>query len=249
MFLLIDAGNSRLKFGCHDGTQWLLRDFMDSPRDLWQMLPEGIRPDRVLVSCVAGVETAEMLREELAVCDAAIEFLHPNEQRGGLRNTYQPPQSLGADRWAAAIGAWHLIHDDCLVVGSGTATTIDIIRANGEFAGGCILPGLSLMLDALAYRTAALPRASADMSPTSLFEVPRNTLQAISAGCVHAQLGAIERMHRQLPPSAPILLAGGNAEWLAPHLGPQAEMHPWLVMEGLLALARNAVNQTAPEKS
>lgn len=249
MFLLIDAGNSRLKFGCHDGRQWLLRDFIESPRDLWQMLPEGFLPRQVLVSCVAGAETAEMLREELTVCNATIEFLHPNEQRGGLRNTYQPPQSLGADRWAAAIGAWNLIHDDCLIVGSGTATTIDIIRANGEFAGGCILPGLSLMLDALAYRTAALPRAPADVSLTHLSEVPRNTLQAISSGCVQAQLGAIERMHRLLPASAPILLAGGNAEWLAPHLGSQAEMHPWLVMEGLLALARATEKQATPEKS
>jgi type III pantothenate kinase len=241
MYLLIDAGNTRLKFACHDGREWLLRDSLLSPEELPGKLPTGFQPSRILVSCVAGEEFAEHLRQALTCFDAPLEFLRSSAQRCGVLNRYHAPASLGTDRWASAIGAWHRQRTDCLLICAGTATTIDIVRAPGEFSGGCILPGLSLMLDSLAQRTAALPRAAADISPAELAEIPRDTLAAIAAGCLHAQLGAIERMRTQLTADAPVLVAGGNAELLIPHLAGYVHHTPWLVMEGLLIIAQTAL--------
>jgi hypothetical protein len=78
----------------------------------------------------------------------------------GVRNLYErPPEQLGADRWAALIGARALLGSTCLVVCAGTATTIDRLDASGLFRGGLILPGYDLMRAALAANTAQLPLA------------------------------------------------------------------------------------------
>jgi len=241
MYLLIDAGNSRLKFACHDGRNWLMRDSADAPEGLASHLPAGFQPSRILISCVAGREFAAQLSQTLTRFNAPVEFLRSSASLCGVHNAYLAPESLGTDRWAAAIGAWHLLHEDCLLIGAGTATTIDIIRRPGEFAGGCILPGLSLMLDSLAHRTAALPRVTADLKPETLAGIPRDTLAAIASGCLHAQLGAIERMRTLLPEDAPLIIAGGNAENLLPHLAGHVLHDPWLVMQGLLVIAQTTL--------
>lgn len=249
MYLLIDAGNSRLKFSCHDDKKWLIRESAASPEELISLIPGDFRPAQILVSCVAGPEFAAQLAEALTCFNAPVEFLRSSALRCGVHNRYHAPESLGTDRWAAAIGAWHLLHSDCLLVGAGTATTIDIIRKPGEFSGGCILPGLSLMLDSLAQRTAALPKVTADLTPAGLAEVPRDTLTAIASGCLHAQLGAIERMRTLLPQNTPLILAGGNAENLLPHLAGDVRHDPWLVMEGLLIIARAALLEGACDEN
>lgn len=240
MYLLIDAGNSRLKIACHDGERWLLRSAIDAPAALPSSLPAGFRPQHCVVANVAGAPLAEALRLPLAKLGCSVEWLSASGERAGLRCAYTDPRRLGADRWAAAIGAWQQVKGECLVVSAGTATTIDLLRLPGEFSGGCILPGLGLMLDSLAERTAALPRGTELLSTGALAATPTDTLAAISAGCLHAQLGAIERLYARLAPESPILVAGGHADALLPHLGPRASAAPWLVMEGLLQLAREA---------
>lgn len=240
MYLLVDAGNSRLKIACHNGQDWLLRVVVEHPQALVGALPAGFRPTHCVVANVAGAEIEQALRLVLAKLGCSVEWLCASTQRAGLRCAYADPRRLGADRWAAAIGAWQQVQGECLVVSAGTATTIDVLREPGEFAGGCILPGLGLMLDALAERTAALPRARETLTPEQLALTPTDTLSALSAGCLHAQLGAIERLHARLRPESPILLAGGHAAALQPHLSAPARLAPWLVMEGLLHIAREA---------
>ena len=237
MFLLIDAGNSRVKIACHDSRDWLLRSALEDVAQLPASLPAGFQPQRIVIANVAGASMAERLQRTLANLSAPIEWLQASASRCGLRCDYAQPAQLGPDRWAAAIGAWQQVHADCLVVCAGTATTIDIVRQPGIFAGGCILPGLDLMLETLSSKTAALPRAQGSLSVEALLTPPTETHAAIRAGCLHAQLGAIERMAALLPADAPILLAGGHAEALAPHLGARARLQPWLIMDGLLAIA------------
>lgn len=245
MFLLIDAGNSRVKIACHDGGHWLLRAALGDVAQFAASLPGGFQPQRIVIANVAGPAMAERLQRALVGFSAPIEWLQGSAQRCGLRCDYAQPARLGPDRWAAAIGAWQHLASDCLVVCAGTATTVDVIRQPGIFAGGCILPGLDLMLEALAAKTAALPRAQGSLPEEALLTPPTETHAAIRAGCLHAQLGAIERMAALLPAGAPILLAGGHAEALAPHLGERARLLPWLIMDGLLAIAtESGINTT-----
>ncbi|HET6719557.1 MAG TPA: type III pantothenate kinase, partial [Rhodocyclaceae bacterium] len=186
-----------------------------------------------------------------------------------LRNDYAQVAQLGADRLAAALGAWRRVERSCLVVNCGTATTIDLVErlipASGagqpspgdcqtlrggdslrsqknsadvavpraRFAGGVILPGLSLMKSALRRNTARLPDAAG-----RVVAVPDNTDDAIETGCLLAQVGAVEAMWRQFADPLPVLLAGGAAGQLRDALqarGMGVVEAPELVLEGLAA--------------
>ncbi len=114
-----------------------------------------------------------------------------------MRNLYENPERLGADRWAALIGARALHPHACVVVTAGTATTVDLLSAAGDFLGGLILPGVELMQQALARGTAQLPLADGRFALQ-----PRRTVDAIRSGCLQAQAGAVERMFRQIADAA-----------------------------------------------
>ncbi len=234
MYLLIDAGNTRVKFAGHDGQQWLFEQ-AEAHDALQLALPAGFVPHTVHWLSVAGEALNARIASLLGPHALRMTRVSASAAAAGLRNDYAQPAQLGADRWAAAVGAWHQVRGACLVVSAGTATTVDVVTADGVFAGGCILPGLDMMRAALASGTAALPFAEG-----RLVARPRNTADAIYAGCIHAQLGAIERMRASLPAGAPLLLAGGAAGVLREHLAEPLVWAPSLVLEGLLQIARSA---------
>jgi type III pantothenate kinase len=161
----------------------------------------------------------------------------PAREQCGVKSSYGDPAQLGADRWAAVIGTRALHESAAIVVNAGTAITVDALTADGVFLGGLILPGLTLMRDALAERTAQLPRADGAFA-----FFPASTADAIASGALNAACGAIERMADYLaasggePPVA--VLSGGDAARLAPHLAVETRLVDNLVLEGLRAIAQ-----------
>ena len=228
MMLCLDAGNSRLKCGLHDGSGWRLQRVLnhDAFDDLVAELPE--RPTRIVACNVAG--EAMRLRVEALAGRLALplDWLTSSAAACGVTNAYDTPEQLGADRWAALIAAHALHVGPSVVVMAGTATTIDLLEASGRFRGGLILPGLTLMRTALARNTADLPNAAGQYR-----EQPTNTDDAIVSGAIHATLGAIERQRVTLGREAVCLLSGGAAAELAPHLNPPCRLIDNLVLEGL----------------
>ena len=242
MHLFIDAGNTRIKYAGHDSltedprtqASWLFHRSMPTDGAADFSLPSDFEPRRILIVSVASAAINARLSQQLSPWHDRIEWFRSTAEYCGLRNGYADPAQLGADRWAAAIGAWCRVRGACLVVGAGTATKIDVITADGVFAGGCILPGLEMMRRSLASGTAALPLAAGEFA-----DLPRNTADAIFSGCLNAQLGAIERMRKGLPAEAPVLLAGGAGDALLWGLA-GADLVPDLVLEGL----RNVAGQS-----
>jgi type III pantothenate kinase len=152
-----------------------------------------------------------------------------------VRNAYERPEQLGADRWAALIGARSLHPGSTLVVMAGTATTVDLLDGQGLFRGGLILPGLDLMRRSLARNTAQL-----DLLPGEFRDTPTNTADAIFSGCLSAQAGAVERMfqHIAAEPDALCLLSGGAALHLLPLLRIPVRPVENLVLEGLARIGQ-----------
>lgn len=225
MILCLDAGNTRLKYGLFDGSGWrgqgaLVHDALD---DLRTELPA--RPARIVACNVAGDAVRRRIEALSASLGLPLDWLTSSAAACGVRNGYDTPQQLGADRWAALIGARALHAGACVVVMAGTATTIDVLDDTGQFRGGLILPGLSLMRTALARNTADLPHAAGHYRAQ-----PTNTDDAIVSGALHATLGAITRMRAD---AALCLLSGGAAGELAPHLGLPCRLVDNLVLEGL----------------
>ena len=244
LVLAIDVGNSRIKWGLHGPRGWQLRGITPNSeigalavRD-WHSLP---RPTRVVGVNVAGEPTRVRLEAQLARWRVVPEWLIAGESACGVKNGYARPAQLGADRWASLVAAWRrstatdLFPPACVVVNAGTAVTIDALDANGVFHGGLILPGMRLMLEALAEKTAGLKIVPGTFQP-----FPDNTADAVYSGAVQAICGAIELMRRRIesnPANVRCYIAGGAAPEIALHLRPPVEVVDSLVLEGVLALA------------
>lgn len=242
MLLLIDAGNTRIKWAAQVAGQpvgdWFAMGSVTHAglaglAAQWQALSV----DQVLISNVAGEQIAAQLTQQLT----ALQPVPPSWQWfrsvahcAGVLNAYREPQQLGSDRFASLIGARHLFaNQPLLVVTCGTATTIDALDADGRFAGGMILPGLATMAQSLALNTAQLP-AIAELHFAHLFA--DNTQDAIISGCMSAQVGAISlALTRRAGPPARCILSGGAASFIAPHLPGPCERVDNLVLIGLAA--------------
>src|SRR4030065_577981 len=232
MMLLIDAGNTRIKWALVQGKDWLRSGILpvaqagELSRHLagyyapltgpGQALPgNGLHDiEQVWVSDVAGEEVARHIRNIGVNRNAKLHFAVARKEQCGVRNGYSQAGQLGSDRWAALLGAWHLVREECLVVNCGTATTIDALSAQGEFTGGLILPGVELMQSSLITTTAMLTPGRGEYVP-----FPKNTADAMFSGAVQASCGAIQRQHALLGnDSAPVVLSGGAAGVLREHL-------------------------------
>jgi type III pantothenate kinase len=190
-------------------------------------------PERIVISNVAGDGAHQLLVNWTSIFDAEPLWLRAESEGYGVKNGYERPEILGPDRWAALIAARAIHNGPSLVVNAGTATTVDMLTAEGEFLGGSILPGVDLMRFVLHEHTGRLPLQEGHFVPT-----PRNTLDAIESGCRHAQAGAIERMHRKTGGGALCLVSGGGGPALIERLQADGADLPCryvenLVLEGL----------------
>lgn len=238
MIVCIDSGNTRVKWAAHDGSAWLPGGAA-AHTDLSALagLPgQWPVPDRVMVANVAGPAAGEVIVKALAPWRNCLVWASSTAQAAGVTNGYANPGRLGVDRWCALVGAWSLARQPTLVVGAGTATTVDILDAAGHFVGGLILPGFDLMRTSLAHNTAALPLAEGSYMPA-----PVTTEDAIFSGCLEAQLGAIERSWARLDGSGECLLFGGAAPLLSMFLAIPHRRVDNLVLEGLRALAMESM--------
>lgn len=247
MLLLIDAGNTRIKWALVAPDSglggWLASGAvahaqLDTLGAQWARLTIS----EALLSNVAGSAIAARLRAMLPV--AASDFVSL-PQLAGVSNGYRNPAQLGCDRFAAAIGARALAPGQAVIVANcGTATTIDAITADGVFLGGMILPGLGLMASSLARNTAQLPQIT-DAAPLPA-GFADNTDDAILSGCLAAQTGAIERAVRMHGAQA-CLLSGGAAPRIAQTLALPFQLVDNIVMLGLQTAARaNRAQGTQP---
>ena len=194
---------------------------------------------RGLVSNVAGAQVGETLRRACESRGTRLEFIASQPGQLGVTNGYRDPSQLGTDRWAALIAAHRVGPGHKLVVNAGTALTIDALTADGRFRGGMIVPGPALMRRSLDRGTAGLR-----LTEGAFAEFPASTPDAITTGAIQACAGAVERMRDAMAGAgcAPsqVVLSGGSAPELAPHLPIAATIRENLVLDGLLLIARSA---------
>ncbi|MBW8899085.1 MAG: type III pantothenate kinase [Massilia sp.] len=237
MLLLIDAGNTRIKWAlaASDAAlgQWhasgvALHAELNHLPAQWQ----GHAVSAAIVANVAGTRMRDQLQLMLPTTD--VSWFASLPALAGIRNGYRRPAQLGCDRFAALIGARALAPGQPLVVATcGTATTVDAVSADGLFSGGMILPGLGLMAAALASNTAQLPQVTLGSAPPLFAD---NTNDAIVSGCLSAQAGAIERAFTQSGAGL-CILSGGAAPTIAPALAVAHRMVDNIVLVGLQAAA------------
>ena len=236
--LLIDAGNSRVKWATVEGGKWLQQNVLENTHatGLGMAFSELPPPDRILISNVAGENMAQLLSAACAAWQCPIEFIVAKVTQCGVRNAYEHPAQLGSDRWAALIAAWHQERASCLVVNCGTATTVDALSAKGEFLGGLILPGVDMMRSSLAAGAAQLAQTEGIWR-----EFPRNTADATFSGSIQATVGAIRLQFEALAMCGDVrcLLSGGAADKVQPHLKLPSVRVDNLVLRGLQIIGQD----------
>lgn len=239
MILVIDAGNSRLKWGMHDGDDWMSQGVVSYPVSVssepgWQAFEA---PEKIIISNVAGEQVRSDILRALAQWSQSVCWIVPKAAECGVINGYREPAQLGSDRWAALIAARYLHLGYCLVVNVGTAMTVDLLTDKGRFAGGIIVPGSQLMREVLSVKTDGID-SDAD---GRFIQFPDNTADAVASGALQALAGAVERIHGAVLQTygyAPLcILSGGAAPVLQPLLNIPLRVVDNLVLEGLIRIA------------
>ncbi len=158
----------------------------------------------------------------------------------GVHILYDDPREVGADRIANAVGAFCTYGGPAVVVDYGTATTFDVISDAGEYMGGLIVPGIDISMDALFRQAAALGRVEF-LEPRRV--IGKNTVESIQAGAIYGFSAQTEGICRKIESEigkATIILTGGLAEVIAPHIEMPFVHDPWLTLEGLrIVFGRN----------
>lgn len=238
--LVIDAGNTRIKWGVHDGRDWRALGAVETTQSsrLGRQWRDAPPVERAIASNVAGTEVGAHLGAACAQLGVELTTIRSENARLGVSNAYRDPAQLGSDRWAALVAAHRLEPGHKLVVNVGTALTIDALAADGRFLGGLIVPGPALMRRSLDRGTAGLR-----LTEGAFDDFPRSTPDAITSGAIQAAAGAVARlgeaMSRRGMPAGRVVLSGGAAAEIAPHLPFACAIHENLVLEGLALMARH----------
>jgi type III pantothenate kinase len=249
--LLLDVGNSRIKWGVLDDgtirrTGHIAHDRIRERglQELTSKLPRQV--DAVFASNVAGTSFATRLSGVVGMhCHCDVRFARSERRGWGVTNSYRQPRRMGVDRWVAMVGAWTEIEASCLIVDVGTAVTIDALDDDGVHLGGQIIPGVATMAQSLSSATSDIPlvRASAKRVANDLEMFGHNTAAAVREGSQNAVVGAIERAIRTLQSNGydpTIVLTGGDASRILKSLDEALLHRPHLVLQGLAHMLESA---------
>jgi type III pantothenate kinase len=256
MLLAIDVGNTNVVFAIFEGreirTRWRIATDPRRTADeyavwLMQLMAiEGIergQVTRVIVSTVVprARHNIEVLAEKYFGTTPL--FAGEGAAAWGIAIDVDEPQTLGADRAVNAIAA-HAAHDgDLVVVDFGTATTFDVVAADGAYKGGIIAPGINLSLDALVNNTAKLPRIAIE-APRNDSVIGRNTedqmLIGVFWGYVAMIEGLVARLRAEIGRPVQVVATGGLAILFQEHTRIFDHVDPDLTLSGLAILAERA---------
>jgi type III pantothenate kinase len=229
MNIVVDSGNTFSKVGWFLGDELIRYEVGLGFEELVAAIRSDI-PERIMYSSVNRPvdEFVKAIDCEVAVMELSAATPVP------IKKDYETPQSLGADRVAAAVGAhWMFPEQDSIVIDMGTCITYDLVDRNAVFYGGLISPGMRMRFKALHSFTKRLPLIEPQMD--AIF-VGKNTFQAIQSGVMNGILaemqGIIER-YRHETPALCVVTCGGDAPFFETKLKHPIFAVPELVLVGL----------------
>jgi len=249
MILLLDVGNSRIKYASLQDTHFSYLDALDyQERDIserLQTIADAIaKPQAIYLASVSNEEIEQAIvqwaRETYAINVIRVESAQASH---GVVNAYNNPQQMGVDRWLAMLAARKQFPDSvCCVVDCGTAITIDIIDEKGQHQGGWILPGIHLTMRALFENTSKIQLStSVDLTRTP----GKSTQSCVLNGVATAVVSIVENLLRdnesKQDANMMCIFTGGDADRIFPLLRSNSKVltHD-LVLQGLALVAGDA---------
>jgi type III pantothenate kinase len=246
-----DIGNTQTVLGLFEG---------DDLRGQWRIATEAHRTSDELAVVFAGLLALRGLRlEEVSALiassvvpalarsyrDLAAEIFEvpfypvDAQMETGLKNRYDDPGSVGADRIVNAVAAGRHYGYPAIIVDIGTATTVEAVDGDGCYLGGAILTGLYVSLDALVSRTAKLPSVDLEEGPPRV--IATNTPDSIRSGFIYGYAGAVDALIRRSreelgEDGIRVIATGGPAGVIVPHCREIEGFDPDLTLKGLRIL-------------
>ena len=198
--------------------------------------------EALIVSSVVPVLTRSYEHMAVEIVRVPFHSVGPHMETG-LKNHYDDPGSVGADRIVNAVAAVHHYGAPAIIVDSGTATTVCAVGAEGAYRGGAILPGLYVSLETLVSRAAKL--SDVDLEEETPQAIAANTPDSIRSGFVYGYAGAVDTLIRRFKeelaadgtsPDLPVIATGGPAAIIVRHCREIDEVDPDLTLKGLRLL-------------
>ncbi len=253
MLLALDIGNTNIVAGAWDGALWRtwrlstqrertsdeLAAFLKAAFEL-----SGLGLSRIEGAIISSVVPSltpaaqEMCRKYLSVEPVTV----GSEINIGLKNLYDNPREVGADRLVNGVAAWARFGCACVIADFGTATTVDAVSSRGEYLGGALAPGVGISTNALFAAAARLPR----VERLELLRPPesvlgRNTLHSIQSGILFGYAGLVKELSarcvqelKEAGEERVVTIAtGGLAPVIAPLVDIIQHIEPNLTLDGL----------------
>ncbi len=252
MLLLLDIGNTHTHLGLACGDK-VLRS-LDIPTSAWADGTAAASVDkftaRHILEGVATCSVVPLMSEKVRIYTAkrGLNIFELNSKTvSGIGIDYPKPSSIGPDRLANSIAAFHYWGAPVVVVDFGTAVTFDVVNRSGDYVGGIIAPGLSAMTSYLHEKTALLPKIKIRETKAV---IGRNTREAMLIGAIHGYRGLIKELlgnlRRELGVRKLCVIAtGGYADLISSQLPEIQEVCNELTLQGL-RIAWNHHRQPKP---
>ncbi|MGH1472582.1 MAG: type III pantothenate kinase [Cellvibrionaceae bacterium] len=234
----VDIGNTRIKWRLTFEGVVVASGVCDHSAGLSEYFREslaGKKVDRVRVASVVEGEALNNLfvisRESWAT---ELEIAKVQPRCAGVEQGYDDYTRLGVDRWLGVLAAHNKYKKACLVVGCGTATTLDFVDARGVHLGGYIVPGLNLMRRSLFGGTDAVKVDS--FVDDNSFVPGKSTEQAVNRGLLLMVIAIINESCdwlSSIDDDFQLVLCGGDGELIGRHTGVQYIYEESLVLDGL----------------
>lgn len=251
MKLVVDVGNTETVVGLVEGTtglkaHWRIsttvpRTFDEYRHLLGALLAEAgaPAPTAAVIGSVVPDATAVLRPTLEALVRGPVLVVRPDSKLP-IRLDVEEPRTVGADRVVNTLAARELYGRDTIAVDLGTATTFDLITADGVFMGGVIAPGPLAGLEWLGRRTAKLPRVELVPPATT---IGRRTETCIQSGVFFATVEAVDGIVRRIVaewgrPNPYVVATGGFATTVAPHCQTIHHIEPFLTLYGLAIAGR-----------
>lgn len=252
MLLVVDVGNTQTHLGVIDGgavvDEWRIATVRHRTSDEIAGLLQGFfslcgrrlkdEVDEVGIASVVPRLTQqweEMCEKHLGVRA----FVVGPGARTGMRIKTHNPAEVGADRIVNAVAAFETYGGPCIVADYGTATTFDVISAEGDYLGGAIAPGIEVSLEALTTRAAKLIKVEL-VEPEHA--IGKSTIEALQAGAVYGFAGEVEgvvhAIWAELGVRCLVIATGGLADMIARHTDVIDKVDEFLTLRGIEIVMR-----------
>jgi type III pantothenate kinase len=250
--MAVDVGNTQTVLGLFEGDelrgQWRISTEAQRTSDELAVVFAGLldlyglelgQVSAMIVSSVVPGLTRSYRHLAESLLDVVPFYLVNAEMETGLKNRYDDPAAVGADRIVNAVATGEHYGFPAIIVDIGTATTVEAVDGEGCYLGGAIFTGLYVALEALVARTAKLPGVDLEEEPPSA--IATNTPDSIRSGFVYGYAGAIDALVRRLreelgEEDIRVVATGGPAGVIVRHCREIEEFDPNLTLKGLRVL-------------